>query len=126
MNRSILPEKTHTFLISSHPCMNCVDQKQPLSEFGKLLFNHIKTEFEASAGMNVDRHLEFHVDATPIGKAAISLLVAYHQPAKIPAANSLAESSACEETVHCIPLRITNVITGLDLCVKYVLKQSIA
>ena len=64
----------------------------------------------------MDRHLEFHVDATPIGKATISLLVAYHQPAKIPAANRLAESNACEETAHCVALLITNVITGLDMC----------
>ena len=63
----------------------------------------------------MDRHLEFHVDATPIGKATISLLVAYHQ-LKIPAANSLAESNACEETIHCVALLITNVDTGLDVC----------
>ena len=52
-------------------------KNSPCPNWENYFFNHIKTEFEASAGMNVDRHLEFHDDATPIGKATISLLVAY-------------------------------------------------
>ena len=42
-------------------------KNSPCPNWENYFSNHIKTEFEASAGMNVDRHLEFHVDATPIG-----------------------------------------------------------
>jgi len=52
-------------------------------------FHDIKRELQASEGMNVDRHLEFQVDATPIGKVSKAManwclrLPVYH-PTQIP------------------------------------------
>jgi len=57
--------------------MTCVGEKKTFPNPENYCFHDIKRELQASEGMNVDRHLEFHVDATPIGKATISLLVAY-------------------------------------------------
>ena len=82
----------------SHPNMTCVSEKRAFHESRKLIFLYIKREFRASPGVSVDRHHQFHVDATPIGKATISLLVAYGY-------------------LHGFKVRT---------CVKYVPKQSIA
>ena len=50
----------------SHPNMTCVSEKRSSHESRKLIFLNIKREFRASPGMSVDRHHQFHVDATPI------------------------------------------------------------
>ena len=114
----ILHRKTQVFLTSSHPNMTCVCEKRPCSESRKLIFFHIKTEFQASAGMNVDRHLLFRVDATPIGTALRSTL-------NKEALTGLDMCKVCTEAVHCIALW-TRTLSQVWTCVKYVPKQSIA
>ena len=70
----------------------------------------------------MDHHLEFHVDATPIGKATISLLVAYgylHGLKMAPATETITGFGNVCSMYGRSPLRSTlntNVITGLDMC----------